>query len=28
MNEDMHQTVMLANIEDIRDVWIGVRLPI
>lgn len=23
MNEDMHQTVMLANIEDIRDVWIG-----
>lgn len=23
MNKDMHQTVMLANIEDIRDVWIG-----
>ena len=23
MNEDMHQTVMLANIEDIRDVWVG-----
>lgn len=23
MSHDMHQTVMLANIEDIRDVWIG-----
>lgn len=23
MNQDMHQTVMLANIEDIRDIWVG-----
>lgn len=23
MSQDVHQTVMLANIEDIRDVWVG-----
>lgn len=23
MSHDMHQTVMLANIEDIKDVWVG-----